>query len=171
MFLSFVSDLFGDDGIEKYTDDSKRLYSFCDSSGITLNNIKFDTSLAAYLLNPNSSDYSVSAYTDSTYATELASDAALSAGNTVIVRNDNGAIRYYTVAIAEPSNIYAGVKALTLTSATEKPVVTNNVAPVFGKETGDLVYKVVAPAYEAIYVGVASAHSVIVAIEHLILVY
>ncbi len=61
MFLSFVSDLFGDEGIEKYTDDSKRLYSFCDSSGIKLNNIKFDTSLAAYLHNPNSSDYSISA--------------------------------------------------------------------------------------------------------------
>ena len=61
MFLSFVSDLFGDEGIEKYTDDSKKLYSFCDSSGIELKNIKFDTSLAAYLLNPNSSDYSVSA--------------------------------------------------------------------------------------------------------------
>ena len=60
MFLSFVSDLFGDEGVEKYTDDSKRLYSFCDSSGIVLNNIKFDTSLAAYLLNPNSNDYSVS---------------------------------------------------------------------------------------------------------------
>ena len=61
MFLSFVSDIFGDEAIEKYTDDSKRLYSFCDASGIPLNNIKFDTSLAAYLLNPNSSDYSVSA--------------------------------------------------------------------------------------------------------------
>ncbi len=61
MFLSFVSDLFNDEGIEKYTDDSKKLYSFCDSSGIELKNIKFDTSLAAYLLNPNSSDYSVSA--------------------------------------------------------------------------------------------------------------
>ncbi len=61
MFLSFVSDLFGDESIEKYTDDSKRLYSFCDSSGISLKKVKLDTSLAAYLLNPNSSDYSVSA--------------------------------------------------------------------------------------------------------------
>lgn len=60
MFLSFVSDVFGDMSIEKYTDDSKRLYSFCDSSGIPLNNVKLDTSLAAYLLNPNSNDYSVS---------------------------------------------------------------------------------------------------------------
>ena len=50
MFLSFVSDLFGDEGIEKYTDDSKKLYSFCDSSGIELKNIKFDTSLAACTL-------------------------------------------------------------------------------------------------------------------------
>ncbi len=61
MFLSFVSDLFSDASIEKYTDDIKRLYSFCDSSGIEISNIKLDTSLAAYLLNPNSSDYSVSA--------------------------------------------------------------------------------------------------------------
>ncbi len=61
MFLSFVSDLFSDAGIEKYTDDIKRLYSFCDSSGIELLNVKLDTSLAAYLLNPNSNDYSVSA--------------------------------------------------------------------------------------------------------------
>ncbi len=61
MFLSFAASFFGDSTIEKYTDDSKSLYSFCDSSGIELNNIKLDTSLAAYLLNPNSSDYSVSA--------------------------------------------------------------------------------------------------------------
>ncbi|MBR0535579.1 MAG: DNA polymerase I [Clostridia bacterium] len=61
MFLGFVSDLFSDESIEKYTDDSKRLYSFCDSSGIKVNNLSLDTSLAAYILNPNSSDYSVSA--------------------------------------------------------------------------------------------------------------
>lgn len=61
MFVDFVSQLFGDSTIEKYTDDSKRLYSFCDSSGIELNAVKLDTSLAAYLLNPNSSDYSVPA--------------------------------------------------------------------------------------------------------------
>ncbi len=60
MFLSFASAFMSDNTIEKYTDDSKRLYSFCDSSGIELNNVKLDTSLAAYLLNPNSSDYSVS---------------------------------------------------------------------------------------------------------------
>ncbi len=60
MFLSFVGEIFADESIEKYTDDSKRLYSFCDSSGLQLNNIKLDTSLAAYLLNPNSNDYSVS---------------------------------------------------------------------------------------------------------------
>lgn len=61
MFLSFVSEVFSDECIEKYTDDSKRLYSFCDASGIELKNVRLDTSLAAYLLNPNSSDYSVGA--------------------------------------------------------------------------------------------------------------
>ena len=61
MFISFVSSLFSDNSIEKYTDDSKRLFGFCDESGIELVNIALDTSLAAYLLNPNSSDYSVKA--------------------------------------------------------------------------------------------------------------
>ncbi len=61
MFISFVSNLFSDNSIEKYTDDSKRLFGFCDESGIELVNIALDTSLAAYLLNPNSSDYSVKA--------------------------------------------------------------------------------------------------------------
>ena len=60
MFLSFATAFLSSEQIEKYTDDSKRLYSFCDASGIALNNVKLDTSLAAYLLNPNSSDYSVS---------------------------------------------------------------------------------------------------------------
>lgn len=59
MFLSFASRLFASENIEKYTDDSKKLYSFCDASGIELCNVALDTSLAAYLLNPNSSDYSV----------------------------------------------------------------------------------------------------------------
>ena len=61
MFISFVTDIFADENIEKYTDDSKRLYSFCDSCGIEVRNIVLDTSLAAYLLNPNSSDYTVEA--------------------------------------------------------------------------------------------------------------
>ena len=59
LFMSFASAFFSDEGIEKYTDDSKQLYGFCDANGIELKNIALDTSLAAYLLNPNSSDYSV----------------------------------------------------------------------------------------------------------------
>ena len=59
LFMSFVDCFFSDEGIEKYTDDSKQLYGFCDANGIELKNIALDTSLAAYLLNPNSSDYSV----------------------------------------------------------------------------------------------------------------
>ena len=61
MFVSFAGNVFGDEAIEKYTDDSKKLYGFCDSSGIELKNVKLDTALAGYLLNPNSSDYSVKA--------------------------------------------------------------------------------------------------------------
>ncbi len=61
MFVSFSANVFSDEKIEKYTDDSKKLYGFCDSSGIELKNVKLDTALAGYLLNPNSSDYSVKA--------------------------------------------------------------------------------------------------------------
>ena len=60
-FVDFASSFFSDEQIEKYTNDSKSLYSFCDSNGFELKNIKLDISLAAYLLNPNSSDYSVKA--------------------------------------------------------------------------------------------------------------
>lgn len=59
LFMSFASSFFSDESIEKYTDDSKQLYGFCEISGIELENVVLDTSLAAYLLNPNSSDYSV----------------------------------------------------------------------------------------------------------------
>ena len=59
LFMSFADAFFTDGNIEKYTDDSKQLYGFCDANGIELKNIALDTSLAAYLLNPNSSDYSV----------------------------------------------------------------------------------------------------------------
>ncbi len=59
-FCEFSSRFFSDENIEKYTDDSKSLYSYCDVNGIELKNLKLDTSLAGYLLNPNSSDYTVS---------------------------------------------------------------------------------------------------------------
>lgn len=39
---------------------SKEIYSFLDKNGIDKNNIIFDITLAAYLLNPSSTDYSVS---------------------------------------------------------------------------------------------------------------
>ncbi len=44
---------------EKFVDDYKRLYSFCFKNGIAPLNVKFDVQLAAYLLDANSSDYSV----------------------------------------------------------------------------------------------------------------
>lgn len=59
--LSFAERLFEDESILKYTDNSKALYSFCDVNSVKLNSLKLDTSLAGYLLNPNSSDYSVGA--------------------------------------------------------------------------------------------------------------
>lgn len=45
--------------VPKRTDDAKALYSYCIKSGIELKNVVFDAALAGYLLNVNSSDYSV----------------------------------------------------------------------------------------------------------------
>lgn len=47
------------DDSPKRTADAKSLYAYCMERGITLNNVVFDTTLAAYLLNVNSNDYSI----------------------------------------------------------------------------------------------------------------
>lgn len=57
-FTSFIKNLLESD-TEKVTDDSKKLYSFCLSQNIKLKNVVFDITLAAYLLDVNSSDYSI----------------------------------------------------------------------------------------------------------------
>lgn len=47
------------DNTPKRTDNAKALYRFCLQNGLALNNVVFDTTLAAYLLNVNANDYSV----------------------------------------------------------------------------------------------------------------
>ncbi len=47
------------DAAPKRTSDAKTLYRHCLQNGITLNNVVFDTTLAAYLLNVNANDYSI----------------------------------------------------------------------------------------------------------------
>ena len=64
MFMSFVKEFLEDEKIAKFTDNAKYLYAFCEINGIEPQNIKLDISLAGYLLNPNSSDYSVSALSE-----------------------------------------------------------------------------------------------------------
>ncbi len=63
--LSDIIPLLQDENIKKYTSDIKSLHSFALSNSFEIKNVAFDTLLAAYLLNPNSSDYSVSALSDS----------------------------------------------------------------------------------------------------------
>lgn len=43
----------------KRTNDAKALYSYCMKNGMELKNVVFDAALAGYLLNVNSSDYTV----------------------------------------------------------------------------------------------------------------
>ncbi len=64
MFMSFAKEFLENEKIAKFTDNAKYLYAFCEINGIEPQNIKLDTSLAGYLLNPNSSDYSVSALSE-----------------------------------------------------------------------------------------------------------
>ncbi len=62
--IPFLSDC----SIKKYTYDCKGLYSYCIKNNISIKNIEFDILLAAYLLNPNSSEYPISILSD-TYKT------------------------------------------------------------------------------------------------------
>ena len=64
MFMSFAKEFLSNKKIEKYTDNAKYLFEFCEINGFQAENIRLDTSLAGYLLNPNASDYSVSALSE-----------------------------------------------------------------------------------------------------------
>lgn len=56
--LSFISSVLADENIEKITDNSKHLYRFGFLNNIEINSVSLDTSLAGYILNPSSPDYS-----------------------------------------------------------------------------------------------------------------
>ena len=58
MFPSFVRTIIESDAI-KFIDDCKKLFAYCYDNNIEPVNVRFDVNLAAYLLDVNSSDYSV----------------------------------------------------------------------------------------------------------------
>ena len=58
-FPQFTQRLFSDESIRIRTDNSKPVFACLLKNGVDCNNIVFDSGLAAYLLNPNASDYSV----------------------------------------------------------------------------------------------------------------
>ncbi len=57
-FASLLKKILESDS-DKYVDDYKLIYSYCFENGINPKNIKFDIRLAAYLLDVNTSDYSL----------------------------------------------------------------------------------------------------------------
>ena len=73
-----IIDILKDEKVRKYTYDCKSLHSYCINNNIDVTNIEFDILLAAYLLNPNSSEYPINILAD-TYKTvcEIDSDDAL----------------------------------------------------------------------------------------------
>ena len=58
-FVEFTDRLLSDESIKKRTDDSKPLFAAALKAGCECHSMVFDTGLAAYLLNPNASDYSM----------------------------------------------------------------------------------------------------------------
>ena len=76
--FSEIKSLLEDEKIKKYTFDCKSLYSYCIKNNINVKNIAFDILLAGYLLNPNSSDYSIDVLSDSyRIAVDIETDDAL----------------------------------------------------------------------------------------------
>lgn len=57
-YFDFISAVLADENIEKITDNSKHLYKFGFLNNIEICNVSLDISLAGYILNPSSSDYS-----------------------------------------------------------------------------------------------------------------
>ena len=58
-FAEFTEKLLSDETIRKCTNDSKPVFASAEKNGTDCKGIVFDTGLAGYLLDPNSSDYSV----------------------------------------------------------------------------------------------------------------
>ena len=54
-----IDELLSDEGISKYTFDSKPLFAYADRNGFEIKGLKTDLLLAAYLLQPSSSSYSL----------------------------------------------------------------------------------------------------------------
>lgn len=57
-YFDFVSEVLSSENIEKITDNSKLVYKFGFLNNIEVKKVSLDTSLAGYILNPSSSDYS-----------------------------------------------------------------------------------------------------------------
>ena len=53
----YIKTVFENSNIEKYTDNSKKVFAYCFSNNINIDNVKGDIILSAYLLNPSASNY------------------------------------------------------------------------------------------------------------------
>lgn len=59
-FDDFLLSFLADDSKKKFTTDTKLLHAYAMANGSVLQNVGFDISLAGYILNPSSNDYTVS---------------------------------------------------------------------------------------------------------------
>ena len=58
-FDNFMLDFLGNESKKKFTTDTKLLHSYAKMNGCEFRNVGFDISLAGYILNPSSNDYTV----------------------------------------------------------------------------------------------------------------
>lgn len=73
-FDDFLLSLLADDSKKKFTTDTKRLHAYAMANGSVLQNVGFDISLAGYILNPSSNDYTVSRLAKE-YSVQVKSDS------------------------------------------------------------------------------------------------
>lgn len=59
-FLKVFKDIFEDSSVKKYGHEMKNFIVYLKSKGIKLNNLSFDTMIAAYIINPSRSQYTLS---------------------------------------------------------------------------------------------------------------
>ncbi len=73
-FDNFLLDLLADESKKKFTTDTKLLHAYAMANGSVLKNVGFDISLAGYILNPSSNDYTVSRLAKE-YSVQVKSDS------------------------------------------------------------------------------------------------
>lgn len=95
-FNAFLKKILEDETITKRTHDSKQIFEYADKCNIEINNLDFDTILAAYLLNASAKDYDIS---------KLAVEYNVNNVNLINVKTEDNSIAEKTALLAGVADI------------------------------------------------------------------